>query len=252
MLNFDGKVVFVTGGRSGIGASTVELFIRQGAKVVSTDIAFCARDPDALDFEENPVQVQLDVARSKQVNEIVALTAAKCGHIDIVVNSAGILTTTPILEITEADWDRVLAINLKGTFFVCQAALKHMIDQKTGGSIVNLSSVSGKIGGVMAGADYSASKAAVICLTKSLAKAGAAHGIRVNSIAPAGIHTSMLEKYHREYPAEVLKNALASKPLKRFGEAVEVANTVLFLASAEASYITGACVDVNGGMLMTG
>jgi len=124
-----------------------------------------------------------------------------------------------------------------------------MIERKSG-CIVNLSSVSGKIGGVMAGADYSASKAAVICLTKSLAKAGAPYGIRVNSLAPAGIHTPMLEHYHANYPEEALKKSIESKPMKRFGEAIEVANTIVFLASEEASYITGACVDVNGGMLM--
>jgi 3-oxoacyl-[acyl-carrier protein] reductase len=110
--------------------------------------------------------------------------------------------------------------------------------------------MSGKIGGVMAGADYSVSKAAVICLTKSLTKAGAPYGIRVNSLAPAGIHTPMLDHYHASYPQEVLKKSIESKPLKRFGEAIEVANTIVFLASAEASYITGACIDVNGGMLM--
>lgn len=106
-----------------------------------------------------------------------------------------------------------------------------------------------KIGGVMAGADYSASKAAVICLTKSLAKAGAPHGIRANSIAPAGINTPMVDQYHKKFPDKV-KESIASKPLGRFGEAIEVAHTILFLASEEASYITGACVDVNGGMLM--
>lgn len=249
MLNFDGKVVFITGGKSGIGAATADLFIKQGAKVISSDIAFSTHNPEEIDFGQNPVRVQLDVASSKQVTEIVQLMVEKCGQLDVVVNSAGILTTTPILEITEEDWDRVLAINLKGTFFVCQAALKHMIARKSG-CIVNLSSVSGKIGGVMAGADYSATKAAVICLTKSLAKAGAPYGIRVNSIAPAGIHTPMLDHYHAKYPQEVLKKSIDSKPLKRFGEAIEVANTIVFLAADEASYITGACVDVNGGMLM--
>lgn len=249
MLNFDGKVVFITGGKSGIGATTADLFIKQGAKVISTDIAFSANNPEEIDFGQNPVRVQLDVANSKQVKEIVKLMVEKYVQLDVVVNSAGILTTTPILEITEEEWDKVFAINLKGTFFVCQAALKHMIERKSG-CIVNLSSVSGKIGGVMAGADYSASKAAVICLTKSLAKAGAPYGIRVNSLAPAGIHTPMLEHYYANYPEEVLKKSIESKPIKRFGEAIEVANTIVFLASEEASYITGACVDVNGGMLM--
>ena len=249
MLNFDGKVVLITGGNSGIGATAVDLFVKQGAKVISADITFPAGDPQEINFGRNPVEVQLDVTNSTQVKVIVDLTVEKCNQLDAVVNSAGIVTTTPILDITEEEWDKVFAINLKGTLFVCQAALKHMIERKSG-SIVNLSSVSGKVGGVMAGADYSASKAAVICLTKSLAKAGAPYGVRANSIAPAAIHTPMLENYYACYPEEVLKKSIESKPLKRFGEAIEVANTILFLASDEASYITGACMDVNGGMLM--
>ncbi|MBW1699239.1 MAG: SDR family oxidoreductase [Deltaproteobacteria bacterium] len=249
MLNFDGKVVLITGAKSGIGATSAELFIKQGAKVIGVDIGFAPSGYDEIDFEKNPVQVHLDVTDLKQVKEIINIVKERFNRIDVVVNSAGILTTTPILEITEEQWDRVFAINLKGTFFMCQAALKHMIEKK-GGCIVNLSSVSGKIGGIMAGADYSASKAAVICLTKSFARAGAVHGIRVNCIAPAAIHTPMLEKYYKDYPEEVLKKSMESKPLKRWGEPIEVASTIVFLASREASYITGECVDVNGGMLM--
>ena len=248
MLNFDKKVVLVTGGNSGIGATTVDLFVKRGAKVISTDIAYFSVKPERINFEDNPVRIKLDVSNSAQVAEMIDLTVAKCGRLDVVVNSAGILTTKPILEISEEDWDRVFTVNLKGTFFVCQAALRHMIERNTG-CIVNLSSVSGKIGGVMAGADYSASKAAVICLTKSLAKAGAPHGVRANSIAPAGINTPMVDQYHKKFPEKV-KESIASKPLGRFGEAIEVSHTILFLASKEASYITGACVDVNGGMLM--
>lgn len=248
MLDFNGKVVFLTGGNSGIGATTADLFVKRGAKVIITDIAFPASEPGKIRFEENPVKIDMDVSDSKKVTEVIDLTVEKCDRLDVVVNSAGVLTTNPILEITEEDWDKVFSVNLKGTFFVCQSALRHMIKMKTG-CIVNISSVSGKIGGIMAGADYSASKAAVICLTKSLAKAGAPYGIRANSIAPAAINTPMINQYYEKFPEQV-KESIAAKPLKRFGEPIEVANTILFLASDEASYITGECVDINGGMLM--
>ena len=248
MLDFSDKVVVLTGGNGGIGAATGDLFLKRGAKVVSTDISFPSVDLSEIDFRKNLVSVGLDVTNSNEVAQIMDRIIEECGGIDVVVNGAGILTTKPILEIDEGQFDRVLAINLKGTFFVCQSALKHMIKRRTG-SIVNISSLSGKIGGIIAGADYSASKAAVICLTKSFAKAGAPYSVRVNSIAPGGINTSMVDQYYEKFP-ESIKDSIAEHPFKRLGEPIEVANTILFLTSEESSYITGACIDVNGGYLM--
>jgi 3-oxoacyl-[acyl-carrier protein] reductase len=247
MLDFPGKVVFLTGSGGEIGAKTEELFIRQGAKVVSTDIEF-PRPDERIDFNANPVRIALDVTNKQSVQQLVSQTVENCGRIDIVVNAAGILNIKPFLEISEQDWDRTFAVNAKGMFFVCQEALKQMIEQKSG-CFVNFASISGKVGGVLAGADYSASKAAVICLTKSLAKVGAPHGIRANSVAPGAVYSPMLDLYYQDH-AEEMKGFEQNHPLGRFGKAEEVVNTVMFLASDQASYITGACIDINGGTLM--
>ena len=191
----------------------------------------------------------LDVTSKESVREVLAALLRRYGRLDIVVNAAGVLNVAPFLEITEEDWDRSFAVNVKGMFLVCQEALRHMIAHGGGGAFVNFASISGKVGGVLAGADYSASKAAVICLTKSLAKVGAPHGIRANSVAPGAVYSPMLDQYYHDH-AEEMKRFESGHPMGRFATAVEVANAVLFLASSEASFITGACLDVNGGTLM--
>jgi 3-oxoacyl-[acyl-carrier protein] reductase len=247
MLDMSGRVVLLTGGGGEIGARTAELFLRQGAKVVSTDVGFPASE-DSADFKVNPVKISLDITDKKEVESIISAVVRNCGRIDVVVNAAGILNIKPFLEISEEEWERTFAVNVKGMFFVCQEALKRMIEQKAG-CFVNFASISGKVGGVLAGADYSASKAAVICLTKSLAKAGAPHGIRANSVAPGAIYSPMLDLYYQDH-AEQMRGFEENHPLGRFGRVEEVAGTVLFLASDQASYITGACLDINGGTLM--
>jgi 3-oxoacyl-[acyl-carrier protein] reductase len=248
ILDFTGKVAFITGAAGEIGAKTEELFLRQGARVVSADLAFPAPKGARPDFAANPLRVRLDVTRAEDVQRLVELTARERGGIDVVVNAAGVLNIKPFLEITESEWDRTFAVNVKGMFLVCQAALRKMISQKRG-CFVNFASISGKVGGVLAGADYSASKAAVICLTKSLAKAGAPYGIRANSVAPGAVYSPMLDLYYREH-AEEMRQSEKSHPLGRFGRPEEVASAVLFLASDQASYITGACMDINGGSRM--
>lgn len=247
MLDFVGQSIFLTGGAGEIGSATAELFLQRGAKVISTDFVY-QKDDDHIDYDANPVKIRLDVTNRDQVFSVIDLVVKKVGRIDCVVNAAGILNTASFLNISEQDWDRVFAVNVKGMFFVCQAALRHMIEWKSG-CFVNFASISGKVGGVLAGADYSASKAAVICLTKSLAKAGAPYGVRANSVAPGAIYSRMLDQYYPEH-AEQMIAFEANHPFGRFGRTVEVANAVLFLASDEASYITGACLDINGGTLM--
>ncbi len=247
MLDFVGQNIFLTGGAGEIGSATTELFLQRGAKVVSTDFAY-QQHGDHIDFDANPVTIGLDVTSRPQVFSVIDLVVKKVGRIDCVVNAAGILNIKSFLDISEEDWDRVFAVNVKGMFFVCQAALRHMMKWKSG-CFINFASISGKVGGVLAGADYSASKAAVICLTKSLAKIGAPYGIRANSVAPGAIYSPMLDQYYPQH-AEQMTMFEASHPFGRFGRAGEVANGVLFLASNEASYITGACLDINGGTLM--
>lgn len=247
MLDFAGQIVFLTGAAGEIGAATVDLFLQRGAKVVSTDMAITA-NRDSIDFDDNPVRIGLDITDRDQVFTTVDLIVEKLGRIDIVINAAGIGSVTPFLSISEEDLDRVFAVNVKGYFFVCQAALKHMMEQRAG-CFVNFGSISGQVGGVLAGADYSASKAAVICLTKSLAKVGAPYGIRANSVAPAAVYSPMLDQYYDDH-AEEMKGYEVNHPFGRFGRADEVASAVLFLASDEASYITGTCLDINGGTRM--
>lgn len=179
MLDFTDKVVFITGAAGEIGTRTAELFLHRGARVISTDRSFPPPDGGCLDFTVNPVRIALDVSDRRSVQKLIASVVEQCGRIDVVVNAAGILNLKPFLEITEEEWDRTFAVNVKGLFFICQEALKPMIARQSG-CFVNFASISGKVGGVLAGADYSASKAAVICLTKSLAKAGAPYGIRAN------------------------------------------------------------------------
>jgi 3-oxoacyl-[acyl-carrier protein] reductase len=247
MLDFSGRVILLTGGAGEIGAQTTELFLDRGAKVVSSDIGF-SQNPDTADFDANPVRIGLDVTDRRRVEEAVSAVVRNCGGIDVAVNAAGVLNIKPFLEISAEEWERSFAVNVKGMFFVCQAALRRMIERKRG-CFVNFASISGKVGGVLAGADYSASKAAVICLTKSLAKVGAPYGIRANSVAPGAIYSPMLDTYYQDH-AEAMKGYEKNHPLGRFGRPEEVAGTVLFLASEQASYITGACFDINGGTLM--
>jgi 3-oxoacyl-[acyl-carrier protein] reductase len=247
-LDFGGKTVLLTGAAGEIGAEAAELFLQRGAKVICTDFVFAQGDDHPVDFDANPIKIGLDISDRNQVTHVVDLVVEKMGGIDVVVNAAGILDTKPFLDISEEEWDQVFAINVKGMFLVCQAALRHMMERKSG-CFVNFASISGKVGGVLAGADYSASKAAVICLTKSLAKTGAPCGIRANSVAPGAIYSPMLDTYYQDH-AEEMKSFEANHPFGRFGKAVEVANAVLFLASDEASYITGVCLDINGGTLM--
>jgi 3-oxoacyl-[acyl-carrier protein] reductase len=247
LLDFSGKVVFMTGAAGEIGAPMEELFLKQGAKLISTDLEFPPLE-GASDFTANPVKLALDVTDKRAVGELVAATVRSCGRIDVVVNAAGILNIKPFLEISEQEWERTFAVNVKGMFLVCQEALKRMIPQG-GGCFVNFASISGKVGGILAGADYSASKAAVICLTKSLAKVGAPHGIRANSVAPGAVYSPMLDLYYEDH-GEQMQGFERNHPLGRFCRPEEVAAAVLFLASDQASYMTGACIDINGGTLM--
>jgi NAD(P)-dependent dehydrogenase (short-subunit alcohol dehydrogenase family) len=248
MLEFADRIVLVTGGAGEIGREVARLFVHQGARVIAADLSFPAADAAGLTGAVNPQEVRLDVTNRAAVELLIGNIVRRFGKLDVVINAAGILDTRPFLEITEDDWDRVFAVNVKGMFLVCQSALRLMIEQKNG-CFVNLASVSGKVGGVLAGADYSASKAAVICLTKSLAKTGAPHGIRANSVAPGAVYSPMLDQYYVKH-AEEMQRFEAGHPFGRFGRPAEIAAAAAFLASAEASYINGACLDVNGGTLM--
>jgi 3-oxoacyl-[acyl-carrier protein] reductase len=242
------KVAIVTGAGRGIGLGIALAFAREGARVAMCDVDTSHFERDLAQIEGLQGQVRtfaMDVTRREQIEAVTGEVFRYWGAIDILVNNAGIYEVLPFEEISEAQWDRLLAVNLKGTFLCCQAAVPYM-KRRGAGRIINIASVAGKAGGTLAGAHYSVSKAGVICLAKQLARELGPHGITVNAVAPGRIDTPMIQvSTEEENEAFRLRT-----PLGRLGTTEDVANAVLFLASDEASFITGEIVDVNGGLLI--
>jgi len=247
-MRLTGKVALVTGAGRGIGKAVALSLSKQGAKVVVNDINLQSAEETceeirALGHEALPVKA--DVSKKVEVVKMVDTVIKAFGSIDVLVNNAGIFSSTSLDDMTENEWNRMMDVNLKGVFLCCQIIMKHMKKTQSG-KIVNVASLAGKVGGIFAGASYAASKAGVICLTKSLAKQLAPYGINVNAVAPGVIATDIT----RKWPEEVKESFLKQIPLGRFGTPEEVAETVAFLVSDGANYITGATIDVNGGLLM--
>ncbi len=232
---FKDKVVIVTGASGGIGSAVAKQFVHYGAIVYRTDI----RGDEENDF------IKGDISDYDFIKRMATEIVEKEGRIDILINSAGICPRTPVLEISPEEWKKVMDINLTSVFFLSQTVLEIMIRQKSG-AIVNLSSIAGKNGGTTVGAHYSASKAAIECLTKTFAKTGAPYGIRVNAVAPGIIDTSMQDTV----TAEQMEHFNRTIPMKRLGTPDEVASMILSLASDQASYITGTNIDIDGGLNM--
>lgn len=238
-----GKTALVTGGARGIGQACALALARAGADVAVADINREAAEKVAAEIRglgQNGLALAVDMAAVAEIQSMVESLVEQWGRIDILVNNAGILQNYALDRISEKDWDMVLDVNLKGTFFCSQAVVRHM-KSRGGGRIINLASVAGKTGGAKAGTHYAVSKAGVICLTKSLAKDGASSGILVNAVAPGYVLTDMTREM--DYDPQTV-------PLGRLGVAEEVADVVLFLASPSSRYITGSTVDVNGGIYM--
>ena len=230
--DFRGRVALVTGGASGIGAATAEKLRAGGAEVAVFD-----REP-----VEGYVSVTGDIASSTDVSSAVAEVERELGRIDVLVNSAGVPgESLRTVDVTDEEWQRVFAVNANGSFYMCRAVLPGMVERGYG-RIVLLSSIAGKEGNPMAAA-YSASKAAVIALTKAIGKDVAGTGVLVNCVAPAVIETPILaglSQHHIDYMVERI-------PLGRMGNAEEVANLIAFLASEDLSFSTGATYDISGG-----
>ncbi len=238
----DGKTAIVTGAAQGIGYAIARRFSAEGARVAIVDVDLDGAQRAADEIGGSAIAVGADVARADEVDRAFAEVVDRFGGVDILVNNAGIVgTDRPVRDLDEADWNRVLDINLKGTFLCSRAAVRHMIPKRAG-VIVSLASISGKEGNANM-APYSVSKAGVICFTKTLAKEVLSEGIRVNCVAPALIDTPILQGMERERV-----DFLTSKiPLGRLGRPEEVAATILFLASEESTFTTGQCFDVSGG-----
>lgn len=236
MGKLEGKVAIVTGASRGIGAAIVAKLAEEGATVVA-----CARSIESC--ESAALCLKVDVSDSAQVDACVKTVVERFGRIDVLVNNAGITKDGLLMRMSDDDWDQVLGINLKGTFLFTRAVARPMMKERSG-SIVNISSVVG-ITGNAGQANYTASKGGVIALTKTTAKELGSRNIRCNAIAPGFIESKMTDGLSDE-----LKKAyLGSIPLKRFGNVDDVAKAVVWLASDDASYVTGQVVGVNGGMI---
>ncbi len=242
-----GKVAIVTGSARGIGRAIALALARRGADVVISDVVEDQAEVAAGEVRalgRRSLAVRCDVSQRDQVFALVERAAGELGRLDIHVNNAGITRDALLLRMTEEQWDLVLDINLKGAFFGCQAASKVMLKQRAG-KIVNVASIMGLVGNV-GQANYAASKAGVIALTRSAAKELAGRNINVNAIAPGFIETEMT----RALPEAAVKAFLELVPMKRTGQPEEVADLVCFLASPESDYITGQVITIDGGLII--
>lgn len=243
---FTGRTAVVTGGAGGIGAAVAETFAQFGCKaVVIGDVSKEQGDLKAAEISAKytceTVFCRLDVTDEASVADLFRMVKEKFGGVDYLVNCAGICPTQSIPDTTTAGWDRTMNINLRGTFLCCKEAFAQMTESNFG-RIVNTTSISARIGGIGTGMDYVASKGGILSMTMGLAKKGAPYNINVNSVAPGFINTNMTKDLKHFDPKSV--------PLGRIGEPSDVADVVKFLCSNDSRYVTGICIDVNGGVFM--
>ena len=244
-MKLDGKVAIVTGSGQGIGRAISFVFAREGANIVLNDVNVStltktAEEICSLGREVLPVKA--DVSNSNDAKEMIRKSVEKFGKIDVLVNNAGIMRNAPIEQLSEDDWDAVMNVNLKGVFLCSKYVGQQMIEQKSG-VIVNIASIAGLNPQIHTGA-YSVSKAGVISLTELLAMEWAAYNIRVNAVCPGPTKTTLFESYWSGERREARKKAI---PIGRFGEPEDIAKAALFLASDDASYLTGHTLVVDGG-----
>lgn len=234
------KNIIVTGGSRGIGAAIVRKFAKEGQRVIlNFNKSFEEAEKIKQEFPENIILYKANVSNFIEVKEMCEYCINSFGKIDVLVNNAGIAQIKPFADITEEDWDNIINVNLKGVYNCTKGVIDNMIHHKSG-KIINISSIWGEVGGSCE-VHYSASKAGIIGFTKALAKEMGLSNIQVNCVAPGIIDTEM----NKMHDLEELKNDV---PLNRIGTPEDVANVVYFLASDEASYITGQVISVNGGM----
>lgn len=242
------RIVIVTGGARGIGSQVAERFASKGDIVILFDADEKSGAAAAQSLQQKNNQAfyrHTDVANSESVCDSIKWVNEEFGGIDILVNCAGILDTGSIDHLDEGLWDRVMNVNLKGTYLVIQAAIPCMTG-RANGRIINISSMAGRMGGKKTGLAYSASKAGMLGLTKAVARMVAHHGITVNAVAPGNTNTDML----KQFTPEEMDHLMAGIPLGRLIEPDEIAEAVFFLASEKAGMITGAVLDINGGAYM--
>lgn len=245
-MKLEHKVAVITGAARGIGFEIAKCFAAEGARVVIVDMKGAHEAADILRKEGCIAEAwNLDISDYGQVHSTIEAIVSQLGSVDILVNNAGIIARGTILDLDKDQWLKVMDVNVNGNFYLCKAAIPHMIRQK-GGSVLNITSIAGKMGDITAAPVYGTSKGAINTLTKSLARQLAEYGIRVNAVAPHAIETDM----SAEWSPEKRKAVIESIPLKRMGQPHDVAQAALFLVSDSASFITGETINVNGGYLM--
>jgi 3-oxoacyl-[acyl-carrier protein] reductase len=241
------KVALVTGGGRGIGQAIAMIFAREGADIVVADVNLGIAQKTASEIESlgrRALALEMDVTNYDLVEAGINKILDKMGKVDILVNNAGITKDNLLLRMSQADWDAVINVNLKGTFNCIKAVSRQMIKQRSG-RIISIASIIGLMGNP-GQANYAASKAGIIALTKTVAKELASRNINANAVAPGFIQTEMTAKLSEE----VKKKMLEAIPLGKLGTPEDVANVCLFLASQESSYITGQTITIDGGMVM--
>jgi 3-oxoacyl-[acyl-carrier protein] reductase len=242
----DGKVAIVTGGSGGIGFACARALAAEGARVVLGDLNAAAVAASAAELgTEVAAAATVDVAQPDDAQRLVDIALERFGRLDVLVASAGVHRATRLDELAPEEWDQLLAVNLRGVYLTAQAALRVLVPQRSG-RIVTLGSMAGQVGGLAASAAYAASKGGVIALTKSIARYCGPHGVTANCVNPGIIDSPMTAGWS----PDDLARLTASTPLGRLGTIDEVAAAVVFLASDASSFVHGAHIDVNGGLLM--
>jgi len=263
MASLKGRTVLITGAARGIGAACARRMASEGARLVLADLD--GAGVERLAAELGQVAIAADVTRPEDIERMVEEPFRRFGRLDVLFNNAGVVRVQPMLEVTRADWDRVMDVNLRAVFFVLQAVARRMLDQdlmagsELRGKLIQTASIASYRGGNHLMTPYSASKAGVVSITRSAAQMLAQHRITSNCVCPGAVETAMWEQIDREWSAleglgqgEAWKRRIRNIPLGRPERAEDVANVVAFLAGPDSDYMTGQAINVDGGMVMGG
>jgi 2-keto-3-deoxy-L-fuconate dehydrogenase len=251
-FRLDGKAMLVTGGASGIGAATCRAFVEQGARVVIGDVNDAAGRGLAAELDSRAIFQRLDVTDAESCRAAVAACSAAFGRLDVLVNCAGIGLVGNVQETQRADWDRLMAVNVTGVFLCSQAGVDAMLAQAPpGGVVLNIASVAAMVG-IERRFAYSATKGAVLAMTRQLAIDYVRSGIRCNAICPGTVYSPFvegyLERFHKDNKDEMVEQLHARQPLGRMGRPDEIADVAVYLAADESAFMTGAPVVIDGGL----
>ncbi|MBK5252050.1 MAG: SDR family oxidoreductase [Peptostreptococcaceae bacterium] len=248
MLTLNGRTAMITGGASGIGFAIATDFLKNGMRVALVDICQDAVMKAEKDLKEISLDVagfECDISDNDSISSVIARIVERFKGIDVIVNCAGILSSESIQNTKRETWDKILSVNLSGTFFVTQQAIPHL-EKSLNPRIINISSVAGRMGGFQTSLAYTSSKGGIISLTYGLARQLAPQKITVNAICPGTVETKLLQAFSEE----ALSKLRAQVPLRRIGKVEDVSAAACYFASEEAEFVTGAVLDINGGMFM--